>query len=340
MFLGKLSDWGLRKARKEKILASLANAENKLKSLTPRQYEKEIACRIIYAYGYLQMADAKTREYSIWKDFLLPIVSLFIVGGAAALVLDEYNLNSYGVIAPYLVCYSASLILILLSAVSKRLSVYIPTIFRLLLISSVFSSTALILGSNLSDISSESDWFFVHENDNASAGAVLLTALNFPFDLATIVFSIFLLKFICEKDVSVILVAPLDVLSSLTLSLILYVSIVYFSGSEFPGFWLVISEGLNWLYLVVTDFSSLTGDRKMLAPLILTTTIPVLIYTFPLLLIAYVIKPLLIASGYLCGLLGEKKDTPFFEFATLISMILGLIKALQEWDRISNYLAG
>lgn len=340
VFLGKLTDWGLRKARKQKILEGLSSAESKLKSLPFRHWETKVAGGVTSAYDYLRLLAVGEREASILQGYFKPVVVLLFIGVITELTIEANNLNPYGATAPYFVCAMSGLLFSFLGRFSNKLKTFLSIVFRLLFISSIFSSIALLVGSNLSDITTESYWFFADDDRDAVDKSALLTVLNFPFDIITILISIYLLKLIIEKETSVALVAPLDILVSLTLSILLHASITYFSISELPDIFVAISESISWMYLVLSDFSSLTADQKMLVPLILTTCIPVIMYMSTLLFISCVIKPLSIVSGYLCGLLGEKSNTPFFELATLISMFIGALKALEEWGRISNYLSG
>ena len=75
-----------------------------------------------------------------------------------------------------------------------------------------------------------------------------------------------------------------------------------------------------------------------LTPLLLTTLVPVAIYSSAVAVLGLIIGPMARVAAYLSGLLGEKKHTPFRELAVLLSLLLTTAKAVSAWIQELSHL--
>ena len=339
VFLGKLLDWGLRKAQKEELLKRLARIEEYIKTISFSGWVKAVAEKVLVAYEFMQEIILGNRGFRILQGYWKPVILFLVVGAILENFAKFQGFNVYGIFTPYFMCFMSGIIFFLLGKISNTLNNIFPYIFRLILLSSIFSSVALVFGANLSDQIGETYWFVESDGRDRFDKSSLLALVNIPFDFVTIIVSMFFLKMIVRAPKFVVPAAILDVVASLLLTLGLYVAIDYLSLLFDGTLNNSISNSVTWL-LSITGIGDRTigNEEHMLSPLLLTTLIPVVSYMGIILGIIFVLKPLTIASGYLCGLLSEKKNTPFMELATVIAMFITMLKSVMEWEIVASWL--
>lgn len=209
-----------------------------------------------------------------------------------------------------------------------------PYMYRIVVVSSILSTVSLFIGANIAEPGITGFWFTENHSENSLGLSLLLALINLPFDFITISISVLLLNLIINQKMPLILAAILDIIISLVLSIFLYAMIEYMSSRSavFSG---SIQNGFNWFANIFTgNYSLLSNDQLMLTPLMLTTCVPVLIYMGTLLFVVLVLKPLSKVASYMCGLLSEKDNSPFFELATVISLFLGILTAISDSSEI------
>ena len=164
-----------------------------------------------------------------------------------------------------------------------------------------------------------------------------LSIINFLFDLATVLVSIRLLGWMVKRKRGMILVATLDLASSAALAVGLFAILRSIElGLSVDR----LKEAWMWLMSVAT-FTVDTGDSySWLTPVLLTTFLPVVIYSSAVILLGFVLQPAMRVSGYFCGLLGEKKNTPFLELSFVLSALTAAGKTFADWPWLASRVQG
>lgn len=204
-------------------------------------------------------------------------------------------------------------------------------IMPLVFISTCFTVVATIIGLHFSHGHHGSYWFDVKGASLVPSNPIMLAALNFPFDLLTILISRELLKWVISKGRWISVVAMIDILISGMLALTLHSLLKAIESGQIAPSALVghLTNSWNWLASVMTLQATSTHPDWPLTPLILTAFIPVSIYMSVLILLG-ISGILLRIAGYICGLLGEKQHTPFFELAVALSLLTTAAKGVTE----------
>lgn len=333
VFVGKAIDWGLRQAHKERLLTILSEQEAKLKSFPIRRWEQEIASRGLRLYDAIGEVLSGERSFWLLKGMLRPVIALLFVGGTAHVVVEQVAPDvPVFFVAPYLLSAMAAVLYGVAGRwLGERVRLAYTWLFRLLIISAVLSSMALTVGANIVESLDASYWFNTDARRDVLDKQAILALLNVPFDALTILISYALLKLSISKSVSLVLVAVIDIVASLVLSIALF-CLIGLVASE-PAF-SNICETLDTIATILSGKQAMTVDSLALIPLLLTTAVPVAAYMSVFCFTGLVLRPLAKLSAYLCGLLGEKTNSPFLELAVLISMIVAATKAILEWERI------
>ncbi|GAG16877.1 unnamed protein product, partial [marine sediment metagenome] len=146
------------------------------------------------------------------------------------------------------------------------------------LISAVFSIIATFVGLAMGAGHAGSYWFERASDTLAPTHPILLTALNFPFDLATILISIKLLKWVVSKGKWIVLIAVIDIIISAALVILLHVTLKVIETGSVTAIGHHLDESWSWFVQVVTFDASPGHPDWPLTPLLLTTFIPVAAY--------------------------------------------------------------
>lgn len=204
-------------------------------------------------------------------------------------------------------------------------------IMPMVFISTCFTVVATIIGLHFSHGHHGSYWFAVRGASLVPSDPITLAVLNFPFDFLTILISRELLKWVISKGRWISVVAVIDILISGMLALTLHSLLKAIESGQITTSALVghLTNSWNWLASVMTLQASSTHPDWPLTPLILTAFIPVSTYMSVLILLG-ISGILLRIAGYICGLLGEKQHTPFFELAVALSLLTTAAKGVTE----------
>lgn len=208
------------------------------------------------------------------------------------------------------------------------------------LISAVFSILATFAGLGMGAGHAGSYWFERASDTLAPTHPILLTALNFPFDLATILISIKLLKWVVSKGKWIVLIAVIDIIISAALVILLHTTLKVIETGSVTAIGHHFAESWSWFVCVVTFDASRAHPDWPLTPVLLTTFIPVAAYMLAFVFLGIVVRPFARIAAYICGLLGEKEKTPFAELAVIISLLGAAAKALSEWSWLKHVLSG
>jgi hypothetical protein len=181
-------------------------------------------------------------------------------------------------------------------------------------------------------------WFPTDESLNQDRQS-LLAILYLPFGAFTIVTVMWILMKAISHSWSLGLMGLINIILSYGIAVLLYAMILLLGEKSPNGLIDALILSNNWLINVLTfrlyNYTNL--DELRLTPFILTAFIPVTLYMSLLIFLTLILRPIALIAGYLCGLLGEKQKTPFAELATIISLFIAMLKALNEWDLIKDY---
>lgn len=207
------------------------------------------------------------------------------------------------------------------------------------LISAVFSIVATFVGLWIGARHTGSYWFTSASQGVTPTHPILLTALNFPFDLATILISIKLLKWVASKGKWIVLVAAIDIVISAALVTLLHTVLKSVEAGDVAAIGHHFAESWSWFAQVLTLKASPAHPDWPLTPLLLTTFIPVAVYMSAFIFLGIVVRPFAWLAGLVCGMFsGDKK--PFTELGVIISLLGFAGKALSEWDWLRETLSG
>ena len=195
--------------------------------------------------------------------------------------------------------------------------------------SAFYTSVAIGIGMLVFRSNENSYWFSISEKGIQPNEPTLLASLNYPFDLFTIIISITLLKWVVTKGKWITIIATIDIAISAILSIILHTIFKVIEPSSKP---LVncFLDSFHWFIDIVSFQASPRHSDWSLTPLLLTTFIPVAVYMSIFIFLGFIVKPFARMAGYICGLLGEKEKTPFFELAVALSLFIILFKSLSN----------
>jgi hypothetical protein len=144
------------------------------------------------------------------------------------------------------------------------------------------------------------------------AQPILLASVKFPFDCMTIYITYFLLKYVLKYGKYISVASFIDIVTSFVLSFITYIILIFI--------------GKNDKYISYSDFY----QNLHLLPLSFTVFIPVCTYMFVLLFLSFC-KPIMWISSRIFSAIGERDESVFKQFATVIAALMGLIKAIYEY---------
>jgi hypothetical protein len=361
MPLGKLIDWGLRKRHRDAILSALRGWEERLKLTPLGRWQIHVATQFIRLveasgrlYGLFRRRDPMIRLIggSRWRTAAVFLLAL--TGNSLAL----YTLPpSYPWFMQVVMSLAAALVVVYLAfmtfgpiafpsqfqevekgqpkrpvalrpvGLAERLLDWIMYLLASLQLSAVFTIIATAIGVFISAGHVGSFWFTAQAGWLEPAHPIALAVINFPFDFLTILVSLKLLQWVIARGRWISVVAGVDVVISALLIVALHGALKYYAAGgsvieAFTGSWV-------WFLDVMTLNVSPAAPEWPLLPVTLTAFIPVAGYMSAIILLGF-LAVVMRCAGYLCGLLGEKQHTPFFELATALSLLTLICKALVE----------
>ncbi len=369
VILGKFIDWLHRKRHKEAMLKKLSEFEKKLGKLPVREWQLRIAQDLIRVWEWLgQASNNLLMRLAPWLSEYEPIGRFgpnnqmvyirkhpsFLKAGAlltplmVLVVLDLFSMTeSLWHVTILLVSPTGYVILALLLVADRysdrmyeRLSnileylVYVLTygVAAAFLVSSLFTGCAIGVGLAMGPGTAESYWFILNSGSLTPARPMSMSLLNFPFDLVTILVSIRLLQFVKEKGKHIVWIALIDIIISAALVVLLHTTLKAVEPGGLSHIGQNFADSWNWFIQVVTFQASPSHPDWPLTPTLFTTFIPVTLYMSAFIFLGIIIKPFARAASYICGLLFEKKQTPFLAFSLILSGLLTVAKALSEWQ--------
>lgn len=158
-----------------------------------------------------------------------------------------------------------------------------------------------------------------------------LGTINFVFDLATILISVKLLRWMVNRGKGMSLIATADCFSSAGLTLVLFAVLASAVLESDSG--LLQNLDLSWKWFTGVLMLQRPSENLdwLLTPVLLTTFMPVALYSLAVIGLGFIVRPFFRIAGYFCGLLGEKENTPFRELAGVLSLFLATGKFWAEW---------
>jgi hypothetical protein len=284
-----------------------------------------------------------------WVALVVPFIIVLVI--VAAGVCESWFLLVACVPA---VCYGAMIPLLLAAVTAEvrgaaRMETWLSDHVLILLLgtlqpscvmSAIFSIIATLAGLAIGGGHTGSYWFHPTGQGLHPAHPILITTLNFPFDLMTVLISIKLLDWVAERGKWIVFIALIDIVISAALVILLHMTLKIIETGSVMAIGHHFVESCSWFWQVVTFNASTTHPDWPLTPLLLTTFIPVTLYMSAFIILGIILKPFAWVAGYLCGLLGEKEKTPFAELAVIISLLGATAKALSEWGWLRHVLSG
>lgn len=356
VFFCALIDKVLRKRGRKAALERLKRFEDRLAHAPIREWQISIARSVVKFW--IKLGEWPLMVFGFWWDrvgllVFLPITAvLLLVGGG---IVDSWFFLAVCVpAAVYLALIPIALSSTLVSMhpehstgrvkrfetfLDERAEWFMGRIQPACLISAVFSIVATFVGLGIGARHTGSYWFTSASEGVTPTHPILLTALNFPFDLATILISIMLLKWVASKGKWIVLVAAIDIVISAALVILLHTALKIVEAGGVGAIGHHFAESWSWFAQVLTLNASPAHPDWPLTPLLLTTFIPVAIYMAAFIFLGIVVRPFARFAGYVCGMLSEE-EKPFTELGVIISMLGFAVKALSEWGWLRETLSG
>jgi len=209
---------------------------------------------------------------------------------------------------------------------------------RMLVVSFALSVVAIEVGLGFWTNPQASPWFAVGASGVELTEPLILVLMNLPFDVLAIIITILLLKYgLTGKAIS--LIALVDIGVTLLLLFVLFVLLLAWPFTSVAN-WSTALDTTTLSLLSLLSFMGSTDDPLFpLYPLLLTPFAPIGFYLLLPLLLAIVLRPLFRIGGYLCKVFGQKENSPFFEIAGGLALLVAVIKALAEWPWLTNAIA-
>lgn len=349
---GAAVDFFLRKEEVRRLHNKFLNLANTLRNTPIKTWEITIATFGIYTIDKIQKPFFKLFVNSL--DFIRFGKFVFIKIGLAVIMLasilylyDETSLWFLGSL-----CLPVWSIIIVSFTISitdwlKFVKISDDTAFRCAfvfpLISTFTSLTAFYISINFIPVSFLSTtWFTLSDENIIPNFPLLLTAINFPFDLITIIVSTNLLLIVVKKEKYFGVAAILDIIISAILTVLLYsILLVVENDWDISNYVSYLQLSYNWFYEISIGFlysydsgsinmSSSTISDLHLLPMLLSTFIPVTIYMSVFLFLSFS-KLIMLVSSRLFLVIGERDESVFKQFAILLASFLAAIKAIYDY---------
>jgi hypothetical protein len=192
----------------------------------------------------------------------------------------------------------------------------------------VFTGIACVVSAKFFSGGAETYWF--NKGGWPDQGSVfILAGSNFLFDMIAILSALISLRVMASSRAWFFPLAAANIGVAAVTSIVLRVLLDMISGPSLTGF-VHVKTAAAWLLKIATLQLGSSDPGWQLTPVLLTTFIPISIYMLALMSLS-ALKPIAATIRYLCGLLSEKKNSPFLELGTIMALILGLAKALTDW---------
>ena len=326
---GKLIDSFLRDRTKAKISANLQKTESFLSKLPLEEWQRALA-----EIGALGLVVA-----SIVACVLLPVLVAVPLSLMAAAV-SKVNLADSALwpvtllLIPIIFFALAGVVLFTCDLAETRLSRYLTNQDLLLggtvvsFASVVFTGISCIISAKFFSTGTGAFWF--DGSGWPDQGNVFaLAGLKFLFDAVTVISVLISLRAMASSRrwFFALAAANIGVAASAAIALRFLLDMV--SGPSLTWSDHVKTSAL-WLLKVASLRLNPSDPDWQLTPVLLATFAPVSMYMLTLLLLC-ALKPISAAIRHLCGLLSEKKNSPFLELGTILALILGFAKVLTDW---------
>jgi hypothetical protein len=203
---------------------------------------------------------------------------------------------------------------------------------------------ALYLAINVIHISEINSYWFQHtSNAIVPNHPLLFYFINYPFDIVTIMVSIYLLKIVVKNGKYVCFVAMLNILICIILVILQMATFKFaehtfdisrvYSSFIYSVHWFnsILNYVVNFIY--GTKVEAKITDIQLL-PIVMSTFIPVVIYMFAIIFLS-VSKPIMQIANRLFEVLSEKDESIFKQLATLITAWMAAIKAIYDYISLS-----
>lgn len=348
-----LTDYLLRRGQRDHILLKMSEFQEKLERLPIGDWQLEVASmgvklwvfwgKLIMAVGR-QLGSALVASRTVTRLFgwiivftILGVYFGWVFGMAEWLREDTLPwyavlLRTSAIVLSLGVLIAALYQIPGLHAARGHFLRWVGTnVFPAFGLSIAFTVVAAILGVGLCDPEVSATWFNCGDTLKHPYEPGILSAVNFIFDYATIYISVRILRYVVQHKGRFVRLAALDVLISAILAFVLHVVLLWLGPTGSIGLSESVAIATTWFSQLATLKASSTDPNWPLTPILFTTFIPVTIYMSAFLFLGILVKPFARTAAYLCGLLWEKKQTPFLVFAVALSGMLTLTKAFSEW---------
>lgn len=218
--------------------------------------------------------------------------------------------------------------------------------FILISSSSLLSALVTMLASTVSvsfvpDKVLNSRWFISQSEELVPTDPFLLALVNYPFDFATLLVTIILLKFVITKKRFLGTVAIIDIVVSFILTTTLHTTLTLIKAENTENVLLSLQNSAYWLLeclhnlffilLGIYDWNKLYGYQDVhLVPVIVSTFIPVVLYMCLFINIS-ILKPGFWFTARIFSAISEKEQSIFTQVGVIISLVMGALKAIYDY---------
>jgi len=213
------------------------------------------------------------------------------------------------------------------------------TLFSVFFISSLLSLIANVISIGLIPASfTSSHWYSLSHGMIYPTHPILMSIVNFPFDLVTILVSLALLRYVVRSKKFIGFIAIIDIVISALLTIMLYTFLILIENNwTFSNLQIYIRESIKWFSQILSVLFNLKptylvtklGTLKdiHLLPILLTTFVPVVIYMSIFVFLSFA-KPIMWVSARFFSVVGEREDSVFKQFGFLLASLMAVAKAI------------
>lgn len=353
---GAWADFFLRKAESNRVKRAIADAEAALRSIPLGKWQVSIARAGITALEYvhrkgIELACPHTPALERWltrippeapapRQLLKILASAVLLPAVPLLVPLLYLGTSWWFLAPF-VLPSAVLLLAMLQAVGMAvLSKKDPNpntrLFELerLIFGASAGSALLTLSATLVSVSlispplAGSYWFVFEAGRTVPASPLLMAAINFPFDLATLWITYRLLRRVHRRERGFLVAAAVDSAAAIVLSVLLLAALSLIRPDSPSTLLDSLRYSVGWFFRLSRGQGA-ARDLNLL-PILLSTLAPVAIYMGVFVALALA-KLLLRVIARVCGLIAEEEKSVFAQLGTAVGITMIAIQALYTY---------
>jgi hypothetical protein len=227
---------------------------------------------------------------------------------------------------------------------SEKYNSFLTQLSACFFISYLFSLFSILISLHFIPAKYCNSYWFIFENGKILPYSQLypltLFCINLPFDIVTLLVSLYLLKTVIKKEKYIGIAAIIDILLSIALIVILYSCILAISSHwDFSNFIIYLQTSIDWFKKMVSlpfegflrrPSTTLDSFQDLhLLPILLSTFLPVTFY-MSIFLFVSMSKPIMIITAKCFSVIGGKDESVFKQFAILITSFLVAIKAIYD----------